>query len=133
EMAVTGIREMSTLATPPEARHPVLTYVGPYQEKQIVAAVRRARLRDGQLFYVHNRVESINAGAARLQELVPEARIGVAHGRMRENQLERAVMDFWEKEYDVLVCTTIVETGLDISNANTLIVERADNFGLSQF
>lgn len=132
EMAVTGIREMSTLATPPEERHPVLTYVGPYQEKQIVAAVRRELLRDGQLFYVHNRVESINAAAARLQELVPEARIGVAHGRMGENQLERAVMDFWEKEYDVLVCTTIVETGLDISNANTLIVERADNFGLSQ-
>src|SRR5690625_5061441 len=132
EMAVTGIREMSTLATPPEERHPVLTFVGPYQEKQIVAAVRRELLRDGQLFYVHNRVESIDATAARLQELVPEARIGVAHGKMGEGPLERAVLGFWEKEFDVLVCTTIVETGLDISNANTLIVERADRFGLSQ-
>src|SRR5690625_117988 len=132
EMAVTGIREMSTLATPPEERHPVLTFVGPYQEKQIVAAIRRELLRDGQLFYVHNRVESIDATAARLQELVPEARIGVAHGKMGEGPLERAVVNFWEKEFDVLVCTTIVETGLDISNANTLIVENADRFGLSQ-
>src|SRR5690625_4663115 len=132
EMAVTGIREMSTLATPPEERHPVLTFVGPYQEKQIVAAIRRELLRDGQLFYVHNRVESIDATAARLQELVPEARIGVAHGKLGEGPLERAVVNFWEKELDDLVCTYIVETGLDVSTAKTFIVENADRFGLSQ-
>jgi len=132
EMAVTGIREMSTLATPPEERHPVLTFVGAYDEQQITAAVRRELLREGQVFYIHNRVESIERAAARIQELVPEARIAVAHGKMHEHQLERVIVDFWEKRFDVLVCTTIVETGLDISNANTLILERADLLGLSQ-
>ncbi len=132
EMAITGIREMSTLATPPEERHPILTYVGPHEEKQVAAAVRRELLREGQVFYVHNRVSSINRAASKLAELVPEARIAVAHGQMGEHQLERVIQDFWNKEFDVLVCTTIVETGLDISNANTLIVERADAFGLSQ-
>ncbi|WP_444662907.1 transcription-repair coupling factor [Cellulomonas sp. CW35] len=132
EMAVTGIREMSTLATPPEERHPVLTFVGPYEEKQISAAIRRELLREGQVFYVHNRVESIERVASRLNELVPEARIAVAHGKMGEHQLERVIVDFWEKRFDVLVCTTIVETGLDISNANTLILESADRLGLSQ-
>lgn len=132
EMAVTGIREMSTLATPPEERHPVLTFVGAYDEKQVTAAIRRELLREGQVFYVHNKVESIERAAARLQELVPEARIATAHGKMGEHQLERVIVDFWEKRFDVLVCTTIVETGLDISNANTLILERADLLGLSQ-
>jgi transcription-repair coupling factor (superfamily II helicase) len=132
EMAVTGIREMSTLATPPEERHPVLTFVGPYEERQVVAAIRRELLREGQVFYVHNKVASIGRAAARLAELVPEARIAVAHGQMGEHQLERVIVDFWEKRSDVLVCTTIVETGLDISNANTLILERADLLGLSQ-
>lgn len=132
EMAVTGIREMSTLATPPEERHPVLTFVGPYEEKQISAAIRRELLREGQVFFVHNRVESIERTASRLQELVPEARIAVAHGKMGEHRLEQVIVDFWEKKFDVLVCTTIVETGLDISNANTLILERADRLGLSQ-
>ena len=132
EMAVTGIREMSTLATPPEERHPVLTFVGAYEEKQIAAALRRELLREGQVFYVHNRVESIERTASRLNELVPEARIAVAHGKMNEHQLEQVIVDFWEKRFDVLVCTTIVETGLDISNANTLILERADRLGLSQ-
>ncbi|MBD8078926.1 transcription-repair coupling factor [Cellulosimicrobium arenosum] len=132
EMAVTGIREMSTLATPPEERHPVLTYVGAYEEKQISAALRRELLREGQVFYVHNKVETIDRTAARLRELVPEARVGVAHGKMSENQLDQVIRAFWEKELDVLVCTTIIETGLDISNANTLILERADMLGLSQ-
>jgi len=132
EMAVTGIREMSTLATPPEERHPVLTFVGAYDEKQIAAAIRRELLREGQVFYVHNRVSSIERAASRLRELVPEARIATAHGQMGEGKLEQVVLDFWDKKFDVLVCTTIVETGLDISNANTLIVERAENFGLSQ-
>ncbi len=132
EMAVTGIREMSTLATPPEERHPVLTFVGAYDEKQITAALRRELLREGQVFYVHNKVATIEKAAARLRELVPEARIASAHGSMTEGRLEQVVLDFWEKRFDVLVCTTIIETGLDISNANTLIVERADLLGLSQ-
>ncbi|HEX8495548.1 MAG TPA: TRCF domain-containing protein, partial [Actinomycetales bacterium] len=132
EMAVTGIREMSTLATPPEERHPILTFVGSYDEKQITAAVRRELLREGQVFYVHNKVSSIEKAAARIRELVPEARVATAHGQMGEHKLEQVVVDFWDKKFDVLVCTTIVETGMDISNANTLILERADVLGLSQ-
>jgi transcription-repair coupling factor (superfamily II helicase) len=132
EMAITGIRELSTIDTPPEERHPVLTFVGPYDERQIAAAIRRELLREGQIFYVHNRVESIDRVAAHLRDLVPEARIGTAHGQMGEDALEATMLAFWEKEFDVLVCTTIVESGLDISSANTLIVDRADVFGLSQ-
>jgi len=132
EMSITGIREMSTIATPPEERHPVLTYVGAYHEKQVAAAIHRELLRDGQVFYLHNRVESIERAARKLRELVPEARIAVAHGQMGESTLERVMLGFWHKEYDVLVCTTIVESGLDIPNANTLIVERADLLGLAQ-
>ncbi|BDZ44697.1 hypothetical protein GCM10025866_06060 [Naasia aerilata] len=132
EMAVTGIREMSTLATPPEDRHPILTFVGPYSDKQVGAAIRRELLREGQIFYVHNRVSSINRVAAQLAELVPEARIAVAHGRMPEHALEQVIVDFWERKFDVLVSTTIIETGLDIPNANTLIIDRADKYGLSQ-
>jgi len=132
EMAVTGIREMSTIQTPPEERHPVLTFVGTYEEKQISAAIRRELLRDGQVFYVHNRVQSIDRAAAKIRDLVPEARVAVAHGQMNEHLLEQVIIDFWEKRFDVLVCTTIVENGLDIGNANTLICERADLLGLSQ-
>jgi transcription-repair coupling factor (superfamily II helicase) len=132
EMGIAGIREMSTILTPPEERHPVLTFVGPYDEKQIAAAIRREMLRDGQTFFVHNRVASIGKAAARLGDLVPEAKIAVAHGQMNEHMLERIMIDFWNKESDVLVCTTIVESGLDIPNANTLIVDRADAYGLSQ-
>ena len=132
EMAVTGLREMSTLATPPEDRHPILTYVGAYEERQVRAAVRRELLREGQVFYVHNRVEDIDAVASRLAETVPEARVAVAHGQMGESRLERIIDDFWRKKIDVLVCTTIVETGLDVTDANTLIVDRADRMGLSQ-
>ncbi len=132
EMAITGIRELSTIDTPPEERHPVLTFVGVFDDKQVSAAIRRELLRDGQVFYVHNRVESIEKAAARLRDLVPEARIATAHGQMGEDTLEATMVAFWERQYDVLVCTTIVESGLDIANANTLIVERADVFGLSQ-
>ncbi|BBZ51306.1 transcription-repair coupling factor [Mycobacterium heidelbergense] len=132
EMSLAGIREMSTILTPPEERYPVLTYVGPHDDKQVAAALRRELLRDGQAFYVHNRVSSIDSAAARVRELVPEARVVVAHGQMPEDLLERTVQGFWNREHDILVCTTIVETGLDISNANTLVVERADTFGLSQ-
>jgi transcription-repair coupling factor (superfamily II helicase) len=132
EMGVAGIREMSTILTPPEERHPVLTFVGPYDEKQIGAAIRRELLRDGQVFFVHNRVQSIKKVAAQLGGLVPEARIAVAHGQMNEHELERVMIGFWDREFDVLVATTIVESGLDIPNANTLIVDRADAQGLSQ-
>ncbi|MCV7212009.1 transcription-repair coupling factor [Mycolicibacterium canariasense] len=132
EMSLAGIREMSTILTPPEERFPVLTYVGPHDDKQVAAALRRELLRDGQAFYIHNRVKSIDQAAARVQAMVPEARVVVAHGQMNEDALEKTVEGFWNREYDILVCTTIVETGLDISNANTLIVERADTFGLSQ-
>ncbi|MEV7806618.1 transcription-repair coupling factor [Microbispora sp. NPDC088329] len=132
EMGLTGIREMSTILTPPEERHPILTFVGPYDEKQIGAAIRRELMRDGQVFFVHNRVRTIDKVASRLRELVPEARIAVAHGQMNETQLEKIMVDFWERSFDVLVSTTIVESGLDVPNANTLIVDRADNYGLSQ-
>ena len=132
EMSLAGIREMSTILTPPEERYPVLTYVGAHDDKQVAAALRRELLRDGQAFYVHNRVSSIDQTAARVRELVPEAKVAVAHGQMREDLLETTVEGFWNREFDILVCTTIVETGLDISNANTLIVERADTFGLAQ-
>jgi len=132
EMAVTGIREMSTLATPPEDRHPILSFVGPRSDKQITAAIRREILREGQVFFVHNRVQSIQRVAAQLAELVPEARIAVAHGQMGEHALEQVVDDYYERKFDVLVSTTIIETGLDISNANTIIIDRADKYGLSQ-
>ncbi len=132
EMAVTGIREMSTLATPPEDRHPILTFVGPYSDRQVSAAIKRELLREGQVFFVHNRVSSINRVASQLAELIPEARIAVAHGQLPEGVLEQVMVDFWERKFDVLVSTTIIETGIDITNANTLIIDRADKYGLSQ-
>ena len=132
EMSLTGIRETSTLATAPEERHPVLTFVGPRTDSQITAAIRRELMREGQVFFVHNRVADIDDVAAEIGKLVPEARIATAHGRMSESRLEQIIVDFWERRFDVLVCTTIVETGLDISNANTLIVDHAQNYGLSQ-
>jgi len=132
EMGVAGIREMSTILTPPEERHPVLTMVGPYDDKQIAAAIRRELLRDGQAFFVHNRVSSINRVAARVAELVPEARVVAAHGQMNEHTLERIMLEFLDRKHDVLVSTTIVESGLDIPNANTLVVDRSDAYGLAQ-
>jgi transcription-repair coupling factor (superfamily II helicase) len=132
EMAITGIREMSNITTPPEERHPVLTYVGPYDEKQVTAAIHRELLRDGQIFYIHNRVESIDAVALRIKKLVPEIKIAIAHGQMNERILEEVILGFWNREFDLLLCTTIIESGIDIPNANTLIVDRSDLFGLSQ-
>ena len=132
EMAVTGIREMSTIMTPPEERHPVLTFAGPYDDAQVTAAIRRELLREGQVFYVHNRVQSIDKAARRIADLIPEARVVTAHGQMSEHRLEQVMIDFWERRADVLVCTTIVEAGLDISTANTLLIERSDLLGLSQ-
>ena len=132
EMAVTGIRELSVIQTPPEERHPVLTFAGVYDEGQVTAAIRRELAREGQVFYVHNRVESIEKTAQRISELVPEARVATAHGKMHERTLEQVMMDFIDRRSDVLVCTTIIESGIDISTANTLIIDRADVMGLSQ-
>jgi transcription-repair coupling factor (superfamily II helicase) len=132
EMAISGIRDMSVMETPPEERHPVLTFVGAYDEATVANAIRREMLREGQTFLVHNRVDSIDRVALRVSQLVPEARVGIAHGQMTEEHLERVMLDFWDKAYDVLVCTTIIESGIDIPTANTLIVDRADALGLAQ-
>jgi transcription-repair coupling factor (superfamily II helicase) len=132
EMALTGIREVTHIRTAPEDRHPILTYVGSYDSLAVAAAIRREMLREGQIFYVHNRVQSIDHAVLRLQELVPGARYAVAHGQMSEGQLEQVMYDFWNREYDVLVATTIIESGLDLPQVNTLIVERADRLGLGQ-
>jgi transcription-repair coupling factor (superfamily II helicase) len=132
EMSLVGIRDLSLLQTPPADRQPILTYVGEYDERVAVEALRRELLREGQVFWVHNRVKTINQAAARLRELVPEARIAVAHGQMDEGTLEQVVVDFWEGRYDVLVCTTIIESGIDMPTVNTLVVERADLLGLGQ-
>lgn len=132
ELSLSGIRDMSTIATPPEERHPVITYIGEYDEGAISAAIRRELLRDGQVFYVHNRVRSIDQALAHVAELAPAARIAAAHGQMSETQLEKTMMAFYHGEIDVLVTTTIVESGLDIHSVNTLIVDRADMLGLAQ-
>jgi transcription-repair coupling factor (superfamily II helicase) len=132
EMSLTGIRDLSLLNTPPAARRPILTYVGDFDERAVAEAIRRELLREGQVFYVHNRVRDIEHRAERLRELVPEARVAVAHGQMDEGTLERVVVDFWEGAYDVLVCTTIIESGIDMPTVNTLVVERADLLGLGQ-
>jgi transcription-repair coupling factor (superfamily II helicase) len=132
EMAMTGIRDMSVVDTPPENRHPVMTYVGDYEDEIVSSAVRRELLRDGQVFYVHHRVDTIERAARHLSDLVPEARIGVAHGQMDERVLEQTMLDFGESKTNVLVCTTIIESGLDIPTVNTLVVARADLLGLSQ-
>ncbi|MGH2806892.1 MAG: transcription-repair coupling factor [Actinomycetota bacterium] len=132
EMAMSGIRDMSIVDTPPEDRHPVMTYVGDYDETVVTSAIRRELLRDGQVFYVHHRVQTIEHVARVIQELVPEARVSVAHGQMDEHRLERAMLEFGDAQTNVLVCTTIIESGLDIPTVNTLVVERADLLGLSQ-
>ncbi|HLH99716.1 MAG TPA: transcription-repair coupling factor [Acidimicrobiales bacterium] len=132
EMSLTGIRDLTLLQTPPAERQPILTYVGEYDERAVAEAIRRELLREGQVFFVHNRVADIEKVAAELGGLVPEARIAVAHGQMDEGTLEKVVYDFWEGEYDVLVCTTIIESGIDMPTVNTLVVDRADRLGLGQ-
>ena len=132
EMSLGGIRDLSVIDTPPADRRPVRTFVGPFEERLITAAIRRELSRGGQVFYVHNRVQSIGKELRRLQRLVPEARIAVAHGQMDEDRLERTMVDFWQEKIDVLLCTTIIEAGLDIPTVNTLIVDRADRLGLAQ-
>jgi transcription-repair coupling factor (superfamily II helicase) len=131
-MALTGARDISTISTPPEDRLPIITYVGAYEPRIIRAAILRELDRSGQVFFVHNRVQTITTFHHRLERLVPEARIAVAHGQMPEQELANAMEAFSRGEVDVLVSTSIIESGLDIPNANTLIVDRADRFGLAQ-
>jgi transcription-repair coupling factor (superfamily II helicase) len=132
ELSLTGIRDLSLVNTPPEDRQPILTYVGEYDDRAVGEAIRRELLREGQVFYVHNRVRDIELVAEHVRDLVPEARVAVAHGQMDESRLERVVLDFAEREFDVLVCTTIVENGIDMPTVNTLVVDRADLLGLAQ-
>jgi transcription-repair coupling factor (superfamily II helicase) len=132
EMSLTGIRDLTLLNTPPAERQPILTYVGEYDERAVAEAIRRELLREGQVFFVHNRVMDIEKVAAEIRGLVPEARVVVAHGQMDEATLERVVFEFWEGRYDVLVCTTIIESGIDMPTVNTMIVDRADRLGLGQ-
>jgi transcription-repair coupling factor (superfamily II helicase) len=132
QMSLAGLRDISVIETPPEGRRPVRTYVGEYDEELVKQAIERELSRDGQAFFLHNRVESIDETAEQIRALVPKARVAVAHGQMAETQLEKVMLDFMRGNTDVLVCTTIVEAGLDISTANTLIVERADTLGLAQ-
>ena len=132
EMSLTGIRDLTLLNTPPAERQPILTYVGEHDDRAVAEAIRRELLREGQVFYVHNRVQDIDHVAAHVRDLVPEARVAIAHGQMDEGSLERVVLDFWQGEYDVLVCTTIIESGIDMPTVNTLVVDRADLLGLGQ-
>ncbi len=131
-MSLIGVRDMSTMETPPEERYPIKTYVAAYNERLVREAILRELERDGQVFYVHNRVQRINGIVRKLEELVPEARIDAAHGQMHEDALESVMLDFTEGRIDVLVCTTIIESGLDLPNVNTLIVDDADRMGLTQ-
>jgi transcription-repair coupling factor (superfamily II helicase) len=132
EMSLTGIRDLSLINTPPAARQPILTYVGEYDERAVSEAIRRELLREGQVFFVHNRVHDIENIARRVRELVPEARVAIAHGQMDEALLEQVVLDFWDGRYDVLVCTTIIESGIDMPTVNPLVVDRAELLGLGQ-
>jgi transcription-repair coupling factor (superfamily II helicase) len=132
QMSLAGIRDISVIETPPEGRRPVKTYVGEYDEELVKQALLREKQRGGQAFFLHNRVESIDETAERLRGLCPEIRFEVAHGQMDEKQLERRMLAFLRGDADVLVCTSIIESGIDIPQANTLIVERADTFGLAQ-
>ena len=131
-MALTGVRDISTINTPPEERLPIVTHIGPYSPKLVRQAILRELERGGQVFFVHNRVQTIEAMKAHLNKLVPEARVGIGHGQMHEQDLARVMMQFTHGDIDVLLCTSIIESGLDIPNANTLIVDRGDTFGLAQ-
>ena len=132
EMSLTGIRDLTLLNTPPADRQPILTYVGEEDDRAVAEAIRRELLREGQVFYVHNRVADIDDVAAEVRELVPEARLAIAHGQMDEGTLEQVVFDFWQGDYDVLVCTTIIESGIDMPTVNTLVVDGAHRLGLGQ-
>ena len=129
-MSLVGVRDMSIMETPPEDRLPVKTYVAEYNDHLVREAILRELERNGQVFFVHNRVQSINLSLVSCKILVPEARIAIAHGQMPEEELEKVMTDFVQRKVDVLVCTTIIESGLDMPNVNTLIINQADRFGL---
>ena len=131
-MSLTGVRDISVIETPPEERYPIQTYVVEFNDQLIRDAILRELNRDGQIFFVYNRVETIKDMAAYIGKLVPEATVGIAHGQMTERELESVMIDFMEKKYDILMCTTIIETGIDIQNTNTMIIYDADKMGLSQ-
>ncbi|MFW6295038.1 MAG: transcription-repair coupling factor, partial [Halanaerobium sp.] len=131
-MALVGVRDMSLIETPPENRYPIRTFIKEYNKELIASAIRRELARDGQIYFVHNRVKDIEQTAGKLQKLMPEAKIAVAHGQMNEKRLEKIMYDFYHQKFDILVCTTIIETGLDIPNVNTIIINHADKMGLSQ-
>ena len=131
-LSLMGIRDISIINTPPEQRRPITTYLTEYDDLVVTEAIRKELSRRGQVFFVHNNIHSIERVAGRLAGLVPEARLAVAHGRMPESQLERVMLDFTEQRIDVLVCTTIIESGLDVTKANTILINRADRFGLAQ-
>ena len=128
-MAVGGIRDMSVIQTPPEERQPIKTYVTADEDELVREAIIRELQRGGQVYFVHNRVRTIQKAADRIQELVPEARVAIGHGQMGEDDLAHVMVEFESAKFDVLVCTTIIESGLDIPNVNTIIVERSDRFG----
>ncbi|MGH4121836.1 MAG: transcription-repair coupling factor [Clostridium sp.] len=131
-MSLTGVRDISVIETPPEERYPIQTYVVEFNDQLIRDAILRELNRNGQVFFVYNRVETIKDMAAYIGKLVPEARLGIAHGQMTERELEAVMLDFMENKYDILMCTTIIETGIDIQNTNTIIIYEADKMGLSQ-
>ena len=131
-MALAGTRDLSIIATPPARRLSIKTFVYEYEASIIREAVLREAMRGGQLYFLHNEVETIEAMAAKLQSIVPEARLGIAHGQMHERQLEKVMADFYHQRFNVLVCTTIIESGIDIPTANTILINRADRFGLAQ-
>lgn len=131
-MSLAGIRDISIISTPPEFRQSIITTISEFDEELIIDAIRKELQRNGQIFFVHNNIQSINKIARKLQQLVPEVRLDIAHGRMSENELEKVMYRFFNREFDMLVCTTIIESGLDVPTANTIIVNRADRFGLAQ-
>jgi transcription-repair coupling factor (superfamily II helicase) len=131
-LSLTGVRDVSLISTPPEQRHPIITYVSELDDRIIADAVRRELKRNGQVFFVHNNIHGIWKMAKHLKDLIPEARIGVAHGRLNETELEDVMISFFRKEIDLLVCTAIIESGLDVPSANTILINRADRFGLAQ-
>jgi transcription-repair coupling factor (superfamily II helicase) len=132
-MSLTGIRDISVIETPPEERYPVQTYVVEYNDQLISDAIMREINRGGQVYFVYNRVGTIKEMAAYISKLIPDARVAIAHGQMPERELEKVMIDFMKKDFDILVCTTIIETGLDIQNANTMIIYDADKFGLLSY
>jgi transcription-repair coupling factor (superfamily II helicase) len=131
-LSLLGIRDISIINTPPEERRPIVTYVTEFDDAIVAEAVRKELGRNGQIFFVHNNIRSIYRMAQHLQKLVPEVRLAVGHGRMAEKDLEKVMLDFMQHRLDMLVCTTIIESGLDVATANTILINRADRFGLSQ-